>query len=110
METDFTTRNARLQNARVRVQPYLDRLKRREMTNREVANELNLAEEHVCRVLAELNFEKDPPVDRAAMKRATAAKKARIAQFAAAHPPEEAARLAGVSLRTIYRYLEKQKK
>lgn len=107
METDDTTGNARLLNARVRVQPYLERLKRREITNRAVADELNLTEEHVCRVLAELEFEKDPPVDRAAMKAATAAKKKRIAELAANHPPEEAARLAGVSLRTIYRALER---
>lgn len=96
-------------NARVRVEAYLPQLKAREMSSREVAGLLGIHEQHLCRVLAELGFEKDPAVDRKAQKAATAEKKARIAEFAQNHPPEEAARLAGVSLRTIYRYLDKGK-
>lgn len=96
-------------NARVRVTPYLPQLRAREMTNREVASLLGITEEHLSRTLTELEFEKEPAVDRAALKAATAAKKANIAALAATHPPEEAARLAGVSVRTIYRHLGKQK-
>lgn len=96
-------------NARVRVDPYLPQLRAREMTNREVAALLGITEEHLSRTLKEIGFEKEPAVDRAALKKATADKKANIAALAAAHPPEEAARLAGVSVRTIYRYLDKKK-
>lgn len=94
-------------NARYRVKPFLEKLRSREMTNRQVAEILEINEQHLCRVLAELGFEREPAIDRKAQKQATADKKARIAEFAKSHPPEEAARLAGVSVRTIYRYLNK---
>jgi len=92
------------------VQEYLPALKSREMTNREVAELLGINEQHLSRVLAELEFEKDPAVDRKALKAATAAKKANIAPLSATLSPEDAAREAGVSLRPISRYIDKAKK
>lgn len=91
----------------VRVKPYLDKLRSREMTNREVAGLLGINEQHLSRVLKEIGFEKEAATDRAAAKAATAAKKERIAQAAATMTPEEAAKACGVSERTIYRYLAK---
>lgn len=96
-------------NVRIRIQPYLAQLKGREMTNRECAALLDVTEEHISRTLTEIGFEKDPAVDRAAQKAATAAKRAAIASAATSMTPEDAARACGVSVRTIYRYLDKNK-
>lgn len=95
-------------NTRTRVQEYLPRLKSRELTNREVAELLGVNEQHLSRVLSEIGFEKDPPVDRAAAKAENAKKKARIKELALSDlDPKEAAKQAGVSERTIYRYRNK---
>lgn len=96
-------------NLRIRVKPYLADLKARVTTNRAVAAELECSEEALCRVLAEVGLQKDPAIDRKAQ---TALNKERVAfRTALANDPSitptEAAKRAGCSLRTIYRYIGK---
>lgn len=96
-------------NLRVRVQPYLARLRAREMTNREVAGLLGCNEQALSRLLGTMGFEKEPAVDRKAASLLNAERKA--FRFKLANDPtismEEAAARAGVALRTIYRYSDK---
>ena len=93
-------------NLRVRVRPYLDDLRERKTTNRAVAAELGCNEQTLCRVLAGLGLEKEAVVDRKALTALNAERKKFRTQVA--NDPtitlEEAAKRAGVSLRTIYRY------
>lgn len=94
-------------NLRVRVQVYLPQLRTREITNREVAEALGVNEQYLSRTLAELDFKKEPAPDRAAQKAANKARKERIRELAnSGLTPEQAAKEAGVSLRTIYRYID----
>lgn len=91
-------------NLAVRVKPYLDKLKSREMTNREVADLLGANEQHLSRVLIDMGLKKDKVQTREDLKAATAAKKAYIAECAHTMTPEAAAKECGVSVRTILRY------
>lgn len=95
-------------NLRLRVVPYLDALKAREITNRAVAEELGCNEQHLSRVLAGLNLKKDPAPDRAARKALAKARREHLAHCAATLSPEAAAAACGVSVRTIYRHLKKR--
>lgn len=99
-----------LANLRTRVKPYLEDLKTRATTNRAVAEALGVNEQSLSRVLGELGFERDPPVDREAHRQLVKTRKEYLAHCAATMTPEEAARACDVSVRTIYRYLDKIKK
>lgn len=104
----MTTANHR--NLRIRVRPYLDALRSRETTNRAVADELGCNEQALCRILKGIGLEKEAPPDRKAHA-ALAAERKRFRQHAAdTMSPEDAAKAAGVSLRTIYRYINLKKK
>lgn len=92
---------------RKRIQPYLDRLRLREITNRDVADALGCNEQHLSRLLSQLGFEKEPAVDRAAHRELVKARKDHLAHCAATMTPEDAARACDVSVRTIYRHLKK---
>lgn len=97
----------RLLNLRVRVQPFLAALRARETTNREVAICLGCNEQALSRLLGTLGFEKEPAIDRAAVSRLAKERRAFRAHVANTMTPEAAAAAAGVSLRTIYRYIDK---
>ncbi len=97
-------------NLRFRMKEYLPALQSRQMTNREAAALLGVHEEHLCRMLAEVGFKKEPPanrVDRETAKRLAAEKKAFRTLVANTMTPEDAAKAANVSVRTIYRYIAK---
>ncbi len=93
---------------KLKIRPYLDDLKSRKTTNRAVAAELRVSEEHVSRVLKALKLEKDPApdskADTKARKALLAARKALRTQVASTHGIKEAAKLANCSERTIYRF------
>lgn len=101
----MTTANHR--NLRIRVRPYLDDLRARKTTNRAVAEELGCNEQTLCRVLKGVGLEKEAPVDRKAIADLAAERRRFRERVANTMPPEEAAKAAGVSLRTIYRYIKK---
>lgn len=96
-------------NLRIRVRPYLDELKSRAITNREVAAQLGCNEATLCRVLSQLGFAKEPAIDRKALSDLNRERKRfRIATANdPANTPEQAAKICNVSVRTIYRYIGK---
>ena len=91
---------------RTRVKPYLDDLKTRKATNREVAHALECSEEALCRTLKTM-IQKDPPQDRQAEATLKAQRKAFRYEVANTMSIENAAKAANVSTRTIYRYIKK---
>lgn len=96
------------QPLKVRVQPYLPKLKNRQLTNREVAHALGVAEEHLCRTLKNLGFERDAPPDRSKQQELVKARKDHQKALAASKlTPAQAAQAAGCSERTIYRLRQK---
>lgn len=101
----MTTANHR--NLRIRVRPYLDDLRARRTTNRAVAEELGCNEQALCRVLKGVGLAKEAPVDRKAIAELAAERKKFRQHVADTMTPEAAAKAAGVSLRTIYRYIKK---
>jgi len=88
------------------LQPYLDDLKARRKTNKEVADLLGYSPEHVSRTLAALDFKKDPrpPSERARQHALFEQRKQFRAEAATTMPPKKAASAARCSLRTIYRW------
>lgn len=98
--------NSNQRNLRVRIKPYLEDLRSRQMTNREAAEILGCNEQALCRMLSSIGFEREPAMDRTAVTRLNAERKA-FREKVANDPnmtPEQAAKAANVSLRTIYRY------
>lgn len=94
-------------NLRIRVRPYLADLKARNRTNRDVASLLDCDEATLCRVLKSLDVKKDAPVDRAAAKDLSKQRREFREHVANTMTPEDAAKAANVSVRTIYRYINK---
>lgn len=98
---------------RIRLKPYLDDLRSRTRTNRDVAAELKVNEQSLSRVLKAIpSFIKDPPPDR---KATTALNRARIEHRTELAKNtnlslEQAAKAACVSVRTMYRYRQKARK
>lgn len=87
------------------IQPYIPDLKARLITNREVARLLNVTEAHLSRTLKDLGIQKDPAKNaRLHQKQLTKTRKEHRASAANRLPPEEAAKAANCSIRTIYRY------
>lgn len=91
------------------IQPFLEQIKRREITNREVAARLHVSESHLCRVLKQLGVERDPPPDRKAQAELNRARRAFRENAARTLSVPAAARAAGCSVRTIYRLKAKLK-
>lgn len=85
------------------LKPYIERLVKREITNREVARLLGTHESYVCRVLARLGVKKEEIVRPPSNKELAAARAEHRARLAATLPVAEAARQAHCSERTIYR-------
>lgn len=98
-------------NLRIRVLPYLERLRTREITNRDVALLLVCNEQALSRLLGTMGFEKEPAIDRKAASALNAERKAFRHKLAndPALSMEEAAARAGVTPRTMYRYRDKAK-
>lgn len=94
---------------RDQIKPYLDRIRRREMTNRELARVLNASEWHVCRLLKQLKVQRDPPPSRETNRARLEARK-QLRTELANDPTKtlaQAAREAHCSERTLYRYRNK---
>lgn len=98
-----------VRNTRIRIKDFLDKLRSREITNREVAAALGVSEEHVSRTLAEIGFEKEPAVDRKAQSAAKKARKHQIRVDAKTMSPEDLAKTHDISVRTAYRYIDAAK-
>lgn len=86
-----------------KLEPYLDRIRRRELTNREVAALLNTNETYVCRVLKGMGIEREEIVKPPTSKELNAARTEHRELMASTMTAKEAAKAAGCSLRTIYR-------
>ena len=91
--------------------PFLDALRTRKLTNRKVAQLLQVSEAHVSRTLKLLGVVKDPapdgPAARAARKELVAARNAYRALVADTLPAKKAAIAANCCVRTIYRSRKK---
>jgi hypothetical protein len=85
------------------LKPYIERLKRREMTAREVARLLGTHETYVCRVLGQLKVKRDPPAQPLTDKTIRQARAEHRLRCAQTMEPKAAAVAAKCSLRTIYR-------
>ncbi len=88
------------------IQPYLEQLKSRELTNRAVAEILGVSEEHVSRTLKALGVKKDV-LPGTAERELRATRRQYREHVAKTMPPKQAARAANCSLRTIYRLRNK---
>lgn len=92
------------------IKPFIPRIISRELTNREVARALGASEEWVCRTLKALGVVREPAPDRS--KSGTLLTARRELRTRLANDPtltlEEAARQAHCTVRTIYRYRNKQ--
>lgn len=87
--------------------PYLDSLKSRSATNREVARALGVSETYLSRVLGKMGFVKDAPQSVKERQRQHELFAARIEHrqhVAKTLPAKEAAKAANCSLRTISRW------
>jgi hypothetical protein len=88
-----------------RLAPYLDALVTRKTTNKDVADALGYSPESVSRALAQLGIAKAPreKSERQRQHELFEARKKFRDEAAASLKPQQAARAAGCSLRTIYR-------
>jgi IS30 family transposase len=85
------------------LKPYIDALKRREITGREVARLLGTHESYISRVLARMNITRDPPAKPLTDKIINQARAEHRLLCAQTMEPKAAAKAANCSLRTIYR-------
>lgn len=92
------------------IQPYIEDLRARRVTNRAVAKVLGVSEAHLSRVLRTLGVVKDPANDRQLQHELAVARKLFRADLASKLPASQAAKLAKCSERTIYRYKNDTKK
>lgn len=90
-----------------RLKPYIDQIRKREITNRELADKLGTHESYVCRVLKRLKVERDPLERRPSTKEINAARAEHRRLVAETMSVKDAARAAGCSERTIYRLRSK---
>lgn len=87
------------------IQPYIEDLVARLITNREVAQRLNVTEAHLSRTLKDLGIVKEPAKNqRLNQKKLNETRKQHRQKLANKLPPEAAAEAANCSVRTIYRY------
>jgi IS30 family transposase len=86
-----------------KIKPYIEQIRRRELTNREVAALLGTHETYVCRVLKRMKVERDPIIKPPSTKELNAARAEFRQEVATTMTAKEAAKAAGCSLRTIYR-------
>lgn len=94
---------------RDKIKPYADQIRRREITNRALAHTLGASEWQVCRVIKQLNIKREPAPSRES-QRALIESRQEMRRELANNPnvtPEQAARQAKCSVRTIYRYRSK---
>lgn len=89
------------------IRPYIPKIVKREMTNRELALILNASETHVCRVLKQLNVKREPAKARVSQAPFLEARKAFRTEAANTLTVQEAAKAANCSTRTIYRLKSK---
>jgi len=88
------------------IKPFIPAIVRRELTNRALARHLGVSESHLCRVLKQLNVVRDPAPTRENQRALIEARHELRADLAndTNLTVAEAARKAGCSTRTIYRY------
>jgi len=90
---------------KLKIQPYIDDLTNRLITNREVATALNVTESHLSRTLKDLGVKKVPAENtRLNQKTLNKTRKEHRQRLADTMAPERAAQLANCTVRTIYRY------
>jgi transposase len=92
---------------RDQIRPYVTRIVKRELTNREVARELNVSEGAVCRVLKQLKVKRDPVPNNDAERIKAAERRELRTTAAQTMSIKDAAAHAGCSTRTIYRLRKK---
>jgi AraC-like DNA-binding protein len=90
------------------LKPYIDRIVKREITNRELARVLNTNETYVCRVLKRMGIVREAIIAPPSTKEIRAARAEHRRLVATTLPVKEAAAAAGCSERTIYRIRSKQ--
>lgn len=87
------------------IQPYIEDLTNRLITNREVATILNVTESHLSRTLKDLGIKKIPAENtRLNQKILNKTRREHRQKLAQTLTPERAAKLANCTVRTIYRY------
>lgn len=89
------------------LKPYIERLKARAITAREVAAALGTHESYVCRVLKRLGVERETIVKPPTSRELNAARAEHRLNAAKTLPVKDAARAASCSIRTIYRLRKK---
>jgi AraC-like DNA-binding protein len=90
------------------LKPYIDRIVKREITNRELARVLNTNETYVCRVLKRMGIVREAIPAAPSTKEIRAARAEHRRLVATTLPVKEAAAAAGCSERTIYRIRSKK--
>jgi AraC-like DNA-binding protein len=90
-----------------RLKPYIDRIVKREITNRELADLLGTHETYICRVLKRMKVVRDPIPVKPSTKELNAARADHRRHVAATMSVKDAAAAAGCSERTIYRIRSK---
>lgn len=90
------------------LKPYLDRIVKREITNRELARILGTHETYICRVLKRMGVSRETLIAPPSTKEIRAARAEHRRLVATTLPVKEAAAAAGCSERTIYRIRSKK--
>jgi hypothetical protein len=90
------------------IKPYIDRIRRREVTNRAVAAELGVTEFSVCRVLKQLKVVREEAPNSKAKKDLNEARRQHRLKAAQTMDVKAAAQAANCSIRTIYRLRNKK--
>lgn len=90
------------------LKPYIDRIVKREITNRELARILSTHETYICRVLKRMGVEREALVPAPSTKEIRAARAEHRHLVATTLSVKEAAAAAGCSERTIYRLRSKK--
>jgi IS30 family transposase len=89
------------------LKPYIDRIVRREITNRELAQLLDTHESYICRVLKRMGIAREAIPAKPSTKELNAARAEHRRRVATTLSVKEAAAAAGCSERTIYRIRSK---
>lgn len=90
-----------------KIAPYLEQIRRREMTNRQLAALVGASEGHICRLLKRLGVTREPPPDRKKQSALYKARQAHRLHCALTMSIAKAAKACYCSERTIYRILKK---
>lgn len=89
------------------IKPFLDDLRDRKITGRQVARELGVSETSLSKTLSKLGLKKIPVQNRAEQRQLRQAREAYRRMVATSMPVKDAAKAANCHPRTIKRLLEK---